>query len=126
MSLEEELNQEFRKFFDNCKNQKLTSSDMKVICKCLEGRRNGWKQFRIELNFILLVVMTYFLYANCDTVAWFVAALGRLFLIQLLPYWDWTPLYGKRCLIESGGVVDSGSSYSYEDCSVCANGEMNF
>ncbi|KAL5287891.1 hypothetical protein ACFFRR_008624 [Megaselia abdita] len=121
MSLEEELNKEFRKFFDNCKTQKFSSSEMKVICKCLEGRKNQLKQIRIELNFMLLAIMTYFLYMNCDKVAWFVTALGRLFLIQLLPYWDWTPLYNKRCLIESGSkLVDSGFFYK-EDCSVCGN-----
>ena len=124
MSLEEEINREFRKFFDNCKKQKLSPNEMRIICKCLD-KNNWWQQFKIELNFIILMVAIYYFYNNCEKFAWSITALGRILLIQLLPYWDWTPLYNKRCLIENSKTYESyGGNLAYVDevnCLACEN-----
>lgn len=123
MSLEEELDREFRLFFDNFKNRNVSTSDMKVICKCL-GKNTPWKQIKIELNFMILIVMTYILYNNCDAIAWFFSAIGKILLIQLLPYWDWTHLYNRNCLIENVKNIES-SPYIFDDCTSCINGGNN-
>uniref|UniRef100_A0A182WVB8 Uncharacterized protein n=1 Tax=Anopheles quadriannulatus TaxID=34691 RepID=A0A182WVB8_ANOQN len=40
-------------------------------------------------------------------VNWQVTAVGRLIMIELLPYWDWTPLYRGKCLIAKAKETDA-------------------
>lgn len=120
MSLEEELNREFQIFFDNCKSRNLSSTEMKVICKYLE-RKTLWKQLRIEINFMIVIILIYLIYINCEVFAWYITALGRIFLIQLLPYWDWTYLYNQQCLIENIKTTENLRYYS-NDCPACNSG----
>ncbi|XP_058116397.1 uncharacterized protein LOC131284486 [Anopheles ziemanni] len=62
------------------------------------------------------------------TVNWHVAAVGRLVMLELLPYWDWTPLYRAKCLIakssENAGTDKLEILPAFpDDCAVCQNVE---
>uniref|UniRef100_A0A182YP40 Uncharacterized protein n=1 Tax=Anopheles stephensi TaxID=30069 RepID=A0A182YP40_ANOST len=60
------------------------------------------------------------------SVNWHVTAIGRLLMIEMLPYWDWTPLYRGKCLIakakEGVGSKKFEPPISFpDDCVVCRN-----
>ncbi|XP_050324833.1 uncharacterized protein LOC126756063 [Bactrocera neohumeralis] len=103
------LEQEFVDFFAECKQQGFSAAEMRAICQPLLQRRSN------RCSAVACVVLAIFgalclLYNWCDEFSWFVSAIGRLLLIQVLPYWDWTPLYNSRCLIERKvDKVDGGS-----------------
>ncbi|XP_067633331.1 uncharacterized protein [Eurosta solidaginis] len=107
----ESLEQEFDTFFGDCKKQGFTASEMRTICQPLLERRN--KRFWVLMSGLVALMATLYLLCNwCDEFNWFVSAIGRLLLIQLLPYWDWTPLYNSRCLIERAVDKEDGQSVS--------------
>ncbi|XP_065091025.1 uncharacterized protein LOC135711978 [Ochlerotatus camptorhynchus] len=61
---------------------------------------------------------------------WNAAAVGRLTMIQILPYWDWIPLYKQRCLIrdfpefiEKQSLSRTNILLSFDDCAVCESVE---
>lgn len=93
------LEQEFADFFAECKKQGFTAAEMRTICQPLLQRRSN--RFLVVACAVLGIFgALYLLYNWCDEFSWFVSAIGRLLLIQVLPYWNWTPLYNSRCLIE--------------------------
>ncbi|XP_039957511.1 uncharacterized protein LOC120772794 [Bactrocera tryoni] len=104
------LEQEFVDFFAECKQQGFSAAEMRAICQPLLQRRSN------RCSAVACVVLAIFgalclLYNWCDEFSWFVSAIGRLLLIQVLPYWDWMPLYNSRCLIERKvDKVDGGSA----------------
>ncbi|XP_054738520.1 uncharacterized protein LOC129244737 [Anastrepha obliqua] len=95
----ETLEKEFTDFFGECKRQGFTAAEMRAICQPLLQRRNN-KYLLLTCVFLALIAALYLLYNWSDEFSWFVSAIGRLILLQVLPYWNWTPLYNSRCLIE--------------------------
>ncbi|TMW44346.1 hypothetical protein DOY81_010575, partial [Sarcophaga bullata] len=91
--------QDFENFFASLKKQQFSNSQMLEICKPL---RNYYRLQKLKLlsSIGLTIAILWALVIWCDTVNWFLSALGRLFLIQLLPYWNWSELYNAKCLIE--------------------------
>ncbi|XP_058821928.1 uncharacterized protein LOC131683710 [Topomyia yanbarensis] len=123
----EQLDQEFQSILESIAKLNLTKSE---IYKALSPVRwqlflNTWIK-KIKLA-ILLLVCTLAIY-SIPLVNWNASAIGRLAMVQILPYWDWRPLYKDRCLIKSfiskAGYQES-SYYNNEpladDCSVCEN-----
>ncbi|KAH8407550.1 hypothetical protein KR222_005276 [Zaprionus bogoriensis] len=93
------LERELEEFFEDCRKQQFTEAQMRTICRPLIWEFI-WQRLRRWTQWVLLpVLVVYLLWNYCDTCAWTASAIGRLLLIQLLPYWDWTPLYNNRCLI---------------------------
>ncbi|XP_023179393.2 uncharacterized protein LOC111605208 [Drosophila hydei] len=95
-SIESDLTQ----FVAHCRKQEFSESEMRSICQPILWH---WRllQLRKWMQWLLLPgVLIYLLWSYCDTCAWTLSALGRLLLIELLPYWNWTPYYNAKCLIE--------------------------
>lgn len=123
------LEQELEQFFAECRRQQFTEAEMRIICKPLIWRAHLQWALRGLLWSLLPGVLLYLLWNYCDTCAWTVSAVGRLLLIQLLPYWDWTPLYSNRCLIdrttpaggEQRGQLRSLGRHEtqWENCALC-------
>ncbi|XP_049537514.1 uncharacterized protein LOC125952217 [Anopheles darlingi] len=85
-------------------------------------RERVWKVCKVVLLSALMALSCYYI----PGVNWHVTAIGRLVMIELLPFWDWTPLYRSKCLIErsskGAGVEKSGQFQLIpEDCAVCEN-----
>ncbi|XP_017027329.1 uncharacterized protein [Drosophila kikkawai] len=95
------MEEELKKFFEDCQKQNLSGQDMLAICQPLIWRI---RLARVkQWGYILLpLVALYILWSYCDTFAWFLSAVGRMMLIQVLPLWDWTPYYNAKCLISRG------------------------
>lgn len=100
------IEHDFENFFASLKKQQFSNSQMLAICKPI---RNYYRLQKLKLLSIigLTLAILWALVIWCDTVNWFLSALGRLFLIQLLPYWNWSDLYNAKCLIEKPLKEDS-------------------
>lgn len=120
----ERLNQEFEEFFLqfeitlSCNHQQM----MKII-KPLKNhllRRTLFKAFKVSL---LLAAICFSIYFN-DTLNWNFCAVGRIFLIKLLPIWNWIYLSSARCLIAKVSApirsLDIEDSI-LKDCRACEN-----
>ncbi|KAH8292591.1 hypothetical protein KR018_009703 [Drosophila ironensis] len=95
------MEEELRAFFDDCRKLEFSGEEMEAICQPLIWRIRLAKVKRWFLV-LLPIFIVYLLWLYCDSFAWFVSALARLMLIQLLPLWDWTPYYNAKCLISRG------------------------
>ncbi|XP_050088362.1 uncharacterized protein LOC126572776 [Anopheles aquasalis] len=85
-------------------------------------RERVWKLCKVVLLCALIALSCYYI----PVVNWHVTAIGRLIMIELLPFWDWTPLYRSKCLIERSGkegVMEKPGPFRLmpEDCAVCEN-----
>lgn len=121
-SVERELTQ----FVEQCRKQRFSEAEMRSICQPLAwhvrlGQLRWWTQW-----LLLPGLLVYLLWSYCDTCAWTASALGRLLLIQLLPYWNWTPYYNAKCLIERGAAeqrvkpkILGRHETLWENCALC-------
>lgn len=65
-----------------------------------------------------------------DSLNWYFCAFGKLAMIKILPFWDWTKLETAKCMIERPEVGKTASSsaleFNWKNCRACQNfGEMN-
>ncbi|EDW02318.1 uncharacterized protein LOC6560082 [Drosophila grimshawi] len=96
------VERELEQFLEQCRRQQFNEQEMRNICQPLVWHVR-LKQLRRWAQWLLLpALLAYLLWSYCDTCAWTASAVGRLLLIQLLPYWNWTPYYNAQCLIERG------------------------
>lgn len=93
------IEQDFEQFFASLKKQQFSNSQILEICKPL---RNYYRLQKLKFLSVigLTIALLWALVIWCDTLNWFLSAVGRLLLIELLPYWNWSELYNAKCLIE--------------------------
>ncbi|XP_053671446.1 uncharacterized protein LOC128721692 [Anopheles nili] len=80
------------------------------------------KWLSVAVCFAALCLAVYYV----PSINWHATAVGRLIMIELLPYWDWTPLYRGKCLISKSKETSSSKKYEAsfsfpDDCMVCQN-----
>eukprot|EP00099_Drosophila_melanogaster_P025594 NP_725221.1 uncharacterized protein Dmel_CG30053 [Drosophila melanogaster] len=90
--------EELKVFFEECRGQGFSAKEMLAVCQPLIWRI---RLARIKKWFFILLplMVIYLLWLCSDTFSWWLSALGRLVLIQILPLWDWRPYYHAKCLI---------------------------
>lgn len=121
----EALDQQFESIIQSVDTLQL--SDMEIYKAFAPLRwhlfRCKWTK-RAKLAAVIAIVALAVYYV--PVLNWNAAAIGRLAMIQILPYWDWIPLYKERCLIKDFPEFTekqslSGTTFllSFEDCSVC-------
>ncbi|XP_017054437.1 uncharacterized protein LOC108096970 [Drosophila ficusphila] len=92
------MEEELKVFFEDCGRQEFSSKEMLDICQPLIWRIR-MARIRKWCLILLPLVLVYLLWLLSDTFVWWLSAIGRLLLIQILPLWDWTPYYNAKCLI---------------------------
>ena len=118
------IDEEFEELFLHC--QKLTNSNKKEMENLLKPLRNHLLKEQLKKYFLIAFIFG----AICcgiyyvDTLNWYFCALGRLLMIKLLPFWDWTRLAEARCLIGKAEVrTRSSGGFSRlndeKDCRAC-------
>lgn len=94
----------------------------KPILKHLrEVRRQHWKNvlMRTAVIVTLVAALTY-----CDPAVKFASACGRLAMIKMLPYWDWTRYYNDDgCLLDNPYFKGDVQELLPGDCEICENTE---
>uniref|UniRef100_A0A182T8H1 Uncharacterized protein n=1 Tax=Anopheles maculatus TaxID=74869 RepID=A0A182T8H1_9DIPT len=107
--------------------KKVQPSDRALYDVFAPVRKRVWRKWclrRLSVAMGLLAICLAVYYV--PSVNWHVSAIGRLLMIEMLPYWDWTPLYRDKCLIAK--VKAGAASKKFEptvpfpdDCVVCRN-----
>lgn len=114
----EQLDREFQSFYEFCKENNITEQEMSKICEPLLKvvRKNNLVRTAKLCVMISLVVTTVFLMCSAETVAWHLSAIGRILMIKLLPFYDWTVFKNEICLIPKNTV---GTTENRFDCALC-------
>uniref|UniRef100_A0A182K5U1 Uncharacterized protein n=1 Tax=Anopheles christyi TaxID=43041 RepID=A0A182K5U1_9DIPT len=123
--VESDLNVSFQELLEAIK--KVNPSDSALYDAFAPVRKRIWRRRCIRWLYgtVCLLAICLAVY-YIPWVNWHVTAIGRLIMIKLLPYWDWTPLYRDKCLIAK--VKETTAPKKYEpiasfpdDCVVCRN-----
>lgn len=120
------LNKEFEEFFRDLENYQINCNDTAAAIFFQLNwhlRINFYKSvLKWIFGFILIVALVYYI----PILNWNVSAIGRLVMLQLLQYWDWTYLYSADCLIPSLNLlknVENTKTFdtSIINCDYCEN-----
>lgn len=97
----EALNEEFENFFQKCKKQEFFKEEMSELCEIINSHKSKWKILKIYIiiSALILSIVTYNYADYMDWLTWPLSAVGKLIMIKLLPFYDWTYLYNTKCLI---------------------------
>uniref|UniRef100_A0A1A9X3L2 OBP47-like domain-containing protein n=1 Tax=Glossina brevipalpis TaxID=37001 RepID=A0A1A9X3L2_9MUSC len=104
--LMDSLEKEFQLYFLLLEKQYPLEKDKSDICRQFrEFERwqllKRWCCYRCIPILMMMMMMIGLLFWWYSDLEWFLSAIGRLFLIQLIPYWNWSTLYNENCLIET-------------------------
>ncbi|XP_050071471.1 uncharacterized protein LOC126559366 [Anopheles maculipalpis] len=106
---------------------KVRPSDRALYDAFAPVRKRLWYKWFVRRLVVAVCLMAICL-AVCyiPSVNWHASAVGRLLMIEMLPYWDWTPLYRSKCLVakakESTASKKIEPTVSFpDDCVVCRN-----
>ncbi|XP_055704482.1 uncharacterized protein LOC129802544 [Phlebotomus papatasi] len=117
------LDQEFQEFFRKLDEQNLSQKDYQKICRPLivHLRMKLLKKY----FFIALLLVILWSISQVSVVNWNLVAIGRIILIKLLPFWNWTHLHDAKCLLDYPLASNTDDHVVSEkpalDCSVCEN-----
>uniref|UniRef100_A0A182P7E0 Uncharacterized protein n=1 Tax=Anopheles epiroticus TaxID=199890 RepID=A0A182P7E0_9DIPT len=123
--VESDLNTSFQELLEAI--GKANPSDSALYDAFAPVRKRLWRKWCIRWITVAVCLMAVCLAVYyIPSVNWHVSAIGRLVMIEWLPYWDWTPLYRSKCLIARtkgpAGSKKYESSPSFpDDCVVCRN-----
>lgn len=122
------MDREFDLFFRELKSiQKTCESDV--------GSENLLKPLKIlilkqQLKSILLktliITTICFTIYYVDSFNWYFCSVGRILMIKILPFWDWTKLETSKCLIMKPQIDTNtsnkiASDFTWKDCRACQN-----
>lgn len=97
----EQLNRDFDAFYEFCKENNLSDDDIKNICQPLlktVRKARLIKHLKICI-FTMFLLLTIYTICCTETASWHLSAIGRIALIKILPFYDWTHLQNAQCLI---------------------------
>lgn len=114
-----EINQEIQAVYEFCLKNGYSNEEIRKAAKpILEPLRRIKIEKRIvslvKITFVLIVILTLF---SVDPVYQRLWMYGRLFLFQLLPFWDWTKIYHYSCLVDN--PLFSINKITESDCQIC-------
>lgn len=112
-----QFNEEINDFYKYLKDNKYTDAEIRKIFAPLSPE----KKFKLAttviaaslITFAILYFATYF-----ETISWHFSALGRILLIKILPFWDWTSLKNQQCLISKPSTTTQEITFN---CDLCEN-----
>ncbi|EDW73988.1 uncharacterized protein Dwil_GK21690 [Drosophila willistoni] len=116
------MESELKQLLEQCQKQNFSSEQMSSICEPLIWTMRWNKLKRCFLLGLPLLVI-YLIWIYCDCFSWSLSALFRLFLIQVLPYWNWSNYYNGKCLIAKDYQPSESpsGSFRWNNCDLCSN-----
>ncbi|XP_053691355.1 uncharacterized protein LOC128739878 [Sabethes cyaneus] len=122
----QQLDHEFQSLLDSIDKLALTKTELYKIFSPLRWHlfRNYWIK---RIKIIVLVIITSIAIYYIPVLNWNASAVGKLAMIQILPYWDWRSHYKDRCLVKNlpwqrtheDGKLFRTMNLLAEDCNVC-------
>uniref|UniRef100_A0A182MRB3 Uncharacterized protein n=1 Tax=Anopheles culicifacies TaxID=139723 RepID=A0A182MRB3_9DIPT len=122
---ESDLSASFQELLDAI--QKVRPSDRALYDAFAPVRKRIWRRWCLrKLSAVVCLMAICLVVCYVPSVNWHVTAIGRLLMIEMLPYWDWTPLYRGKCLIAKARETTAGKQFEPtvsfpDDCVVCRN-----
>ncbi|XP_022257458.1 uncharacterized protein LOC106472425 isoform X2 [Limulus polyphemus] len=115
----QEINQEIQAAYEFCLKSGYSNEEIRKAAKpILEPlRREKFKKRIVSLIKIAFVLTVIYTLLSVDPVYRRLCMYGRLFLFQLLPFWDWTKIYYSSCLVDN--PLFSINRITESDCQVC-------
>lgn len=117
------VDEELLSFYQYCEQAGFSQSEMEVICAPLTSafRQRAVKKI-IKIGLFITGIII-FIYATSEAYMYknHFHALSRLAMIKLLPFWDWTSMFYKSCLISN--PFFKSSSLDMKDCISCESFE---
>ncbi|XP_023232187.1 putative leucine-rich repeat-containing protein DDB_G0290503 [Centruroides sculpturatus] len=113
------IDKEIRDLYDYCIKNGMTEGEILKAASPLI-RSIQWEKVKkrffagVTLIIVIGICISLLLY---DPVFRMICMLGRLFLIKILPFWDWTYLYRSACFISNPFYTAPGLDES--DCQIC-------
>jgi hypothetical protein len=116
----QQFNDELNEFYKYLKDNKYTDKEIRHIFTPLRPDTKKIKlTAAVVFSSVILVILLYLLTYN-ETFSWNLSAIGRIALIKILPYWDWTHLKNEKCLIAKYISPTTLSEISF-NCDLCEN-----
>ncbi|XP_044739924.1 uncharacterized protein LOC123301254 [Chrysoperla carnea] len=105
-----------------CMDQNLTLDEMKVIFEPLKDLISVKTVFSRKLFVSCLFALIFGLIVaayNFECVSWFFMVILRLFLIGILPIFDWTPFARNQCILIKPEIIPETNLTNPLNCDVC-------
>ncbi|KAI4454746.1 arginine demethylase and lysyl-hydroxylase jmjd [Holotrichia oblita] len=113
-----QLEAELKQFYAYCKENNFTDEEIANICKPLLPTVKNLKSKLLLYALVFLTIFSIlYLLSYLDTIQWHYSALGRIFLIELLPFWDWKNLQHEKCIVNS--LKPTENLPRVQDCTFC-------
>ncbi|XP_065161684.1 uncharacterized protein [Atheta coriaria] len=81
-----------------------------------------FKSWRFLILFTVLTILL-FTYLQLELINIHISAIGRIIMVQVLPFYDWRPLKNERCLLKKSAIYSSGmngkTTNIESDCNYC-------
>lgn len=107
----ESLNREFEQFISE-QNESRKSVVWRQVNRAI------WRQLSRRVSVVVLCsCLAVLLVSYIPQLNWSAAAVGRMALIQVLPYWNWTHYHRDRCIWEKKKVLAGSSDSQFKDAS---------
>lgn len=114
---------EFEEFFKHL-NSHFSESEIEKILKPLKFHLQILrikKLFKILLIFAAICLVIYHIVSSFEVINWYLCAIGRIFMIKILPIWNWIYLGSAKCLIAKSSFPQKEyrDNFNKKDCRVC-------
>ncbi|XP_019641127.1 PREDICTED: uncharacterized protein LOC109482740 [Branchiostoma belcheri] len=114
------IDQEINNLHDFCVKsgfspEQIRSLSAPVVRRSARGWLKTWFWRLLKLSLLVTAAVVCY---NWDPAYRKAAIYGKLALMKVLPYWDWTYLYNEECLINNPYYVQP-PHLTQEDCEVC-------
>ncbi|XP_022200561.1 uncharacterized protein LOC111057444 [Nilaparvata lugens] len=110
---------ELMSFHQYCQQMGFTDAEMEVICSPLfEAMQKNTLKKILKTIFIMIVIgVALYAVIQIGSVAVHLTAIGRIFMIKALPFWDWRSLFYESCLMTNPFYSDY--TLTEDDCVSC-------
>ncbi|CAH1953520.1 unnamed protein product [Acanthoscelides obtectus] len=115
---EENFKKELEKIYDEMRRQNVPEEDIKKYFFIVTKNMRFFNIFDYIIIFSSVIMIFLCMLSYFESVSWYSSALGRIYLIKLLPIYDWTHLKNKPCLIERTEMSPIASDF---ECGSCEN-----
>ncbi|XP_049520411.1 uncharacterized protein LOC119445251 [Dermacentor silvarum] len=115
------LDKELQALYESCFADGLTPAEIRHVAgpfvSSSTEKKRALPRRRLVKKAIACTAVVLFLLLVRESIEWRLSMYGRLFLIALLPYWDWTPYHYATCLVAN--PLYKARTVTTTDCQVC-------
>ncbi|EFA05643.1 uncharacterized protein LOC103313479 [Tribolium castaneum] len=112
-----QFNDEITDLYKSLKDNNYTDDEIRKIFAPLAPKTPNKLSTALILTSLATLALLYFA-TYFETISWHLSALGRIFLIKLLPLWDWTSLKNEKCLIWKPSTTTTPEITNF-NCALC-------